>query len=185
MAAIILFVQGLTPGIAASQDFSLAVYGGQMTKETWFNAFSAGTEIADANIVVVAASWTFSRFWDGKLTCELEGQLGKYFGDQDNWEINLPIVGLRWHRFPWDNHLATSFALGIGPSYATQVPEVEIEIGGESHQWLIHWYGELTFGPPASSWEVLLRLHHRSSGFGLVVDAGGSNTLSAGIRYRF
>jgi hypothetical protein len=53
-----------------------------------------------ATIVVAAGSWTFSRFFDGKLSSELEIQVGKYYGDQDHWEFNLPVLGFRWHRFP-------------------------------------------------------------------------------------
>jgi hypothetical protein len=111
--------------------------------------------------------------------------VGKYFGEQDNWEINMPILGLRWHRFPWDDHLATSIAWGIGSSYATQVPKVELETNFSSSKWLIYWFLELTFGPPTANWEVLTRLHHRSNGFGLVAEDGGSNAVCAGLRYRF
>ena len=66
-----------------------------------------------------------------------------------------------------------------------RVPDVELETNSDSSRWLIYWFGELTFGPPASGWEVLFRLHHRSDGFGTIADDGGSNTVCAGIRYRF
>jgi hypothetical protein len=154
--------------VIADQEYALTLYSGYMTKEVWFNTISHDTVFAHANIVVVAASWTFSQWWHGKLAWELEGQVGKYFGAQENWEFNLPIVSFRWHPFPWDPLVDTSFAWGIGPSYATREPEVEIDISDETSQWLIYWYGEVTFGPPAASWEVLFRLHHRSGGFGLV-----------------
>jgi len=180
-----MFLLGVSPVIALAQDFALAIYAGQLTKEKFESAISPEAEFADATIVVAAGSWTFSRFFDGKLSCELEAQVGKYFGDQDHWEINLPIIGFRWHRFPWDDHLATSFAWGIGPSYATEVPAVEMETNESSNRWLIYWFGELTLGPPTANWEALMRLHHRSDGFGTVADDGGSNALCAGIRYRF
>ena len=180
-----MFLLGVSPVIALAQDFALAIYAGQLTKEKFESAISPEAEFSDATIVVAAGSWTFSRFFDGKLSCELEAQVGKYFGDQDHWEINLPIIGFRWHRFPWDDHLATSFAWGIGPSYATEVPAVEMETNESSSQWLIYWFGELTLGPPTANWEALMRLHHRSDGFGTVADDGGSNALCAGIRYRF
>lgn len=81
--------------------------------------------------------------------------------------------------------MATSLAWGIGPSYATEVPPVERETNDSSSRWLIYWFGELTLGPPAADWELLLRLHHRSDGFGTVADDGGSNALCAGVRCRF
>ena len=81
--------------------------------------------------------------------------------------------------------MATRLSWGIGPSYATELPAVELETNGSRTRWLIYWYGELTRGPPAAGWEQLLRLHHRSDGFGLVAGDGGSNALCAGVRCRF
>lgn len=177
---------GVFPAVALAQDFALAVYGGRLTREKWERAVLPDADFADATILTAAGSWRFFRFFDGKLSCELEVQVGKYVGDQDHWEFNLPILGLRWHRFPWDDRLATSLAWGIGPSYATRVPEIELETNdGSSSQWLIYWFGELTLGPPTAGWEILLRLHHRSDGFGFVADDGGSNAVCAGLRYRF
>jgi hypothetical protein len=183
--AALVFLLGVVPAIALAQDYALAIYAGRLTKEKWEQSILPDAEFADATIVVAAGSWTVARFFDDKLSCELEAQVGKYFGNQDHWEFNLPIIGFRWHRFPWDRYVATSFAWGIGPSYATEIPPIEIETSGSSSQWLIYWYGELTLGLPAAAWEALLRLHHRSDGFGTVAEDGGSNTVCGGIRYRF
>jgi len=185
LVALIVYLLGVTPGVTLAQDFALAIYGGRLTREKWEGALSPDADFADATIVVGAASWTAFRFFDGKLSCELEAQVGKYFGDQDHWEFNLPILGFRWHRFPWDDHLATSLAWGIGPSYATRVPEIELETNDDSSRWLIYWFGELTLGTPTANWEVLMRLHHRSDGFGTVADDGGSNAVCVGIRYHY
>jgi hypothetical protein len=176
---------GITPGVSLAQDFAMAIYGGQLTREKWEGSITPGADFADATIVVAAATWDLFRFFDEKLSCELEVQIGKYFGDQDHWEFNLPIFGIRWHRFPWDRYVATSFAWGIGPSYATSIPKIELETNESSSRWLIYWFGELTFGPPSANWEVLMRLHHRSNGFGLVAEDGGSNAIGAGLRYHF
>ena len=185
LAALLACLMGIAPGIVLAQDLALAIYGGRLTREKWEGAISPDADFADAVIVVAAGSWTALRFFGGNLSCELEAQVGKYFGDQDHWELNLPLLGFRWHRFPWDDHLATSVAWGIGPSYATRVPEIELETNDDSSRWLIYWFGEMTLGPPTANWEVMLRLHHRSDGFGSVADEGGSNTLGAGVRYRF
>jgi hypothetical protein len=183
--AALVFLLSVVPAIALAQDYALAIYAGRLTKEKWEQSILPDAEFADATLVVAAGSWTVARFFDDKLSCELEVQVGKYFGDQDHWEFNLPIIGFRWHRFPWDRYVATSFAWGIGPSYATEIPPIEIETSGSSSRWLIYWYGELTLGPPAAAWEALLRLHHRSDGFGTAAEDGGSNAVCAGIRYRF
>ena len=185
LVAALVFLLGIIPAIALAQDYALTIYAGRLTTEKWEQAILPGADFADATIVVAAGSWTVARFFDGKLSCELEAQVGKYFGDQDHWEFNLPIIGFRWHRFPWDRYVATSFAWGIGPSYATEIPPIEIETSDSSSRWLIYWYGELTLGPPAAGWEVMLRLHHRSDGFGTVAEDGGSNAVCGGIRYRF
>lgn len=184
-AACMLMASMIGGGTTAAHEFALSVYGGQLTKEKWERALLPDAEYSNATLFVVAGTWRFSSLWDGRLLLELEAQVGKYFGDQDHWEFNLPIVGFRWHRFPWDHLLSTSFAWGIGPSYATQIPEIEIETNDESSRWLIYWFGELTFGPPTAAWETLLRLHHRSDGFGTMAEDGGSNAVCAGLRYYF
>ena len=120
------------PAIALTPDYALTIYAGRLTKGKWEQSILPGADFADATIVVAAGSWTVARFFEDKLSCELEAEVGKYFGDQDHWEFNLPIIGFRWHRFPWDQYVATSFAWGIGPSYATEIPPIEIETSGSS-----------------------------------------------------
>jgi len=176
---------GLTGLCGAADDWSLSFYAGRMTNEVWEDTLSTSVSYADSGIVVAAGAWTFKRYFKDALSLELEVQVGKYFGDQDNWEFNAPILMLRWARFPWQRRLATTFAWGIGPSYATETPEVEVSVKGGSQQWMVYWVGELTLGPPKGKWALLLRLHHRSGAFGLVADEGGSNTLAAGIKVFF
>jgi hypothetical protein len=185
LIAPILLLLVVFESVGLAQDCGVSLIVGQLTKEKWEDAILPDADYADATIVVAAGSWTPFRFFDDKLSCELEAQIGKYFGDQDHWEFNLPIIAFRWHRFPWDRYLATTIAWGIGPSYATEVPPVELETNDDSSRWLIYWYGELTFAPPVASWELMLRLHHRSDGFGAVAEDGGSNAVCAGLRYRF
>ncbi len=79
----------------------------------------------------------------------------------------------------------TSAAFGLGLSYATELPEVEVEIEGESQQLLIYWVMELTAGPLRSPWAVSLRLHHRSVAWGLMADEGGMNAVGLGVRWKF
>ncbi|WP_155303912.1 hypothetical protein [Desulfosarcina widdelii] len=181
----ILILLVVFESVGLAQDYGISLIVGQLTEEKWEDAILPDADYADATLGVMAGSWTPFRFFDDKLSCELEAQIGKYFGDQDHWEFNLPVIALRWHRFPWDRYLANTIAWGIGPSYATEVPYVELETNDGSSRWLIYWYGELTFAPPVASWELLLRLHHRSDGFGSVAEDGGSNAVCTGLRYRF
>ncbi len=65
------------------------------------------------------------------------------------------------------------------------MPEAEVEIEGESHQWLVYWVAEITAGPVNAPWALSLRLHHRSVAWGLMGDDGGMNAMGLGLRYRF
>ena len=51
------------------------------------------------------------------------------------WEFNGLIIA-RWRLFPWDKYLDTSFAIGDGISYATEVPEIEEKKDTDSGRWL-------------------------------------------------
>ncbi len=174
----------MEPTIAAAHEHTWAIYGGILTENSWEKSLKPDADMAEAYVVVVAPSWTFYWLFEKKISLSVEAQLGKHFAGQDHWEINLPIVGFRWHPFPWNAHVDTSFAWGIGPSYASQIPEIELINSDKSHHWLIHWYGEFSFGPPSADWEFLARLQHRSDGFG-ALHGGSSNALCAGLRYRF
>ena len=183
---VIVFSMAVTGKAVSGDDFAVTVYGGRMTDDSYSETLSGGADFISAYVFVGAFSWTFARYLDEALSLELEAQVGKWWGDQDNMEFNLPVA-MRWSKFPWNHNVATSFAFGIGPSWATDEPEGEIERHDETQQFLVYWFGELALGPPASSWAWVFRLHHRSGAFGLVADQGdgGSNTLAAGLKYRF
>ena len=170
----------------AEKYFAVTVYGGRMTDSDFGDTLTGQADFVDAYIVVGALAWTFARFYENALSLEIEGQVGKWFGDQHNWEFNLPVA-VRWSKFPWGDYVATSLAYGVGPSYASEEPEEEIELNNSTKKFLVYWFGELTLGPPESNWAASLRIHHRSGAFGLVEEQGrgGSNTLAAGVKYRF
>lgn len=163
---------------------AVSLFGGVLTADHWGRALDPwAVEFRDSNILGVALSRRLSP--PGRaLSFEIEGQAVRHFGEQDHWEFNLPLVG-RWDRFPWDDTVDTSFAFGLGPSYASEVPPVEVERSGTSQRWHAYWFAELEFGPPRSAWSGLLRLHHRSDAFGLIPDGSASNVLAIGLRRRF
>jgi hypothetical protein len=174
--------------VAQQYDWTGTVYIAAVSSErTWQHVIKDpfGADYADAYLFAAALSRPYASFLDDRFRLEAEGQLVYNFGDQDHWELNSVPVIARWRRFPWSEHVATSVAFGLGLSYATEVPEVEVALEGESHRWLIYWVLELTAGPPHSAWEVSLRLHHRSVAWGLMGDNGGANAMGLGLRYRF
>jgi hypothetical protein len=169
--------------VARAADFAFTLYAGRTTSNNYQEVVSPN--FVDAYLVDGALAWTAKRFFHRALSLEVEGQVAKYFGGQHHWEFNLPVVAGRWHRFPWNNKVATTVAWGIGPSYASSVPRIEQEIHGSSVRWLVYWFAELTLGPPKSRWAMVLRLHHRSTAFGAVAEKGGSNTLALGVKVGF
>ena len=166
-------------------DFAFTLYGGRLTDDNWRDSLRGEADWVDAYLLVGALSWTFYRPRHRWWSLELEGNLGRYAGDQDHWEFNGPIATARWHRFPWRDTLNTSLAFGLGLSYASEIPPVEVELDGSSEQLLLYWHIEASFGLPDREWEAIFRLHHRSTGYGLFGETGGGNAFTAGLRLRF
>ena len=184
-AALILFMPACA--LADVGDWYTTVYGARIsTQPGWEDIIidAPGTEFVDSYLATVALSRQYAERKQGALAIEAEGQVVYHFHDQSLWEFNaLPIV-LRWKRFPWSERLSTSAAFGLGLSYATELPPVEVALEGESHQWLVYWVMELTAGPVDSRWAVSLRLHHRSVAYGLMGKDGGMNAVGLGLRFR-
>jgi hypothetical protein len=169
-------------------DWYVTVYGARIsTQPGWEDIITDafGTEFVDSYLAAVAVSRQYAVHKDGALALEAEGQVVYHFHDQTLWEFNAIPILLRWRRFPWSDRFDSSAAFGLGLSYATEVPPVEVALENESHRLLIYWVMELTAGPHGAPWEVSLRLHHRSVAYGLMGDEGGMNAVGLGLRYRF
>jgi hypothetical protein len=164
-------------------------YAGRISaEETWHEVLMKpySDNYADAYLVTGA----YSRAWrlsdDGALRSESEVNLTYNFGRQDHWELNVAPITLRWQRFPWSERVKTSVAFGLGLSYAFDFPEVEYELENDTQRLLLFWQLEITAGPTQGPWSAVLRLHHRSPGWGVMgVSDGGMNAPSLGFRYEF
>jgi hypothetical protein len=170
-----------------TSELALTGYVGRITTvNAWHDIFMHPNdlEFADAYLATVALAHPLRRYHEDDLGLEAEGQVVYNFGDQSHWEFNA-LLAARWYRFPWNDSVATTLAFGAGLSWATEVPEVEVELEGASEQLLIYWHLEMTFAQPGAPWAVNLRLHHRSGGFGLLADDGGMNALCLGLTRRF
>lgn len=173
------------PRTVTATDLAMTVFAGRITGvSAWHDIITQPDDLdwQDAYFFAGALSYTWAHYFEDAMSLELEGQVVRHFGDQHLWELNLPVVA-RWQRFPWNDSIATSAAFGIGPSYTTKVPPMEVELEGESQRFLYHWFLELTLGPPDADWTTSFRLHHRSGGFGSIANEGGSNALTIGIRF--
>jgi hypothetical protein len=174
-------------GADALRPDALTVYAARISAEpTWHdvlrNPFS--TNYTDAYLVAAALSREYAHRADGALRIEFEGNVAYNFGEQRHLEFNVAPIVLRWQRFPWSHRVATSAAFGLGLSYATDLPEVELALEHDTQRLLAFWLLELTAGKPDSPWSFVLRLHHRSPVWGLMgVEDGGMNAPGIGFRY--
>ena len=185
-ASLVLLLSPL-PCVGANGDWSTTLYAAAISSQPgWEDIIidAPGTRFVDSYLFTLAMSRQYAERKEGALTFEAEGQVVKHFGDQDHWEFNAVPFVLRWHRFPWSDRVATSAAFGLGISYATELPPVEVQLEGESHQTLVYWVLEMTAGPADARWAASLRIHHRSVAYGLMGDEGGMNAVGLGVRCR-
>jgi len=182
-----LGVPARAPAAETGDRGAWTLYAGRMSGErAWEDIVSGPTNVKwTENTYLVVGAYARRLPWTlGGFDWEWEGQVARYFGDQDHWEFNSPVIA-RWTRFPWRERVATSAAFGLGLSYASELPPVEVELEGSTERLLVYWVMELTAGPPRADWAVSLRLHHRSVAFGLMGEEGGMNAVALGLRRRF
>ena len=101
-----------------------------------------------------------------------------------------PYIMARWSNFPWSNTIRTTFGLGGGLSYATDIPSIEINPNDPNGNYsgLLHYIAlEATFAlPKYKDWQLVYRLHHRSGVFGLMqAENSGNTAIQIGIRHYF
>lgn len=180
-----------TAAATATKDYDWAFTG----YVAWLSGDQLGdmmvfkAKLSDNKVWVAALSRRLLTFYKD-VDWELEGQIGKHGGgdaDMHHWEFNA-LTSLRWNRFIWDKYVDTSFAAGLGLSYATEKPQFEIEEHDATNRLLAYILVELAFSPPSNpKWAGVLRIHHRSSAYGTFEEdiQGASNSLGVGIKYRF
>jgi hypothetical protein len=160
------------------------LYGGAYTKSELEDDLVFDYHFTDDTYIIVGALarelWRYEDF----ISFEVEGQLGKYFGQEHQGQINGLII-VRWLKFPWDQYVDTSFAVGDGLSYNTHTSDVEKDDDEDAGRWLNYLMFEVTLGlPKYPRWDFVYRIHHRSSIRGLI-GAGASNFVTAGFKYAF
>ncbi len=188
LAALTTLLMLTVLGSAGAETFRNAVnlYGGELTANHWEEFFNPTRELdfQGTHLAAVTLARNIGSYRQ-KIAFEVEGQIVRHFDEQDHWEFNL-LAAARWEEFPWDRHVDTSVAFGLGPSWASEKPPTEIKNEGDTEQLLVYWMLEFAFSlPKRPHWAFITRIHHRSEAYGLVADRGGSNALAVGIKYRY
>ena len=192
---VVLMIMGWTslllgPASALASDeeqWFVSFYAGQYTDTNLGEILTFDTEMEGSNVYVLSFGKELG-VYKGLIGYEIEGQVAWHTGKQTHKEVNAAFT-LRWLPFPWDRYLDTSLAFGNGLSYATSDPELEIRESNKdkTNQFLYYILVETAFVVPRyESWDLFVRIHHRSSVYGLMGGIEtGSNFLGVGLRYRF
>lgn len=184
-AVALLVARGASAQGWPVMERQVSLFAGQHVANTWQHVFDFSRELewADAGLVGVAYGKEWRRQESSRFSWGFEFQTVGQFGDQTHMEFNLPAV-VRYD-LPQPLPILRSLAFLLGLSYATEVPEYEVESRGESQQLMAYWAMEAEFGPASSANSLFTRLHHRSGAFGTVADGGGSNVIVLGLRHRW
>ncbi len=183
---MMIFFLCLSKVRSAERPWGICVYGGQWSNNRIGEILSFQTNFEKSYVWAASVSRKVMSLSDF-LDVEVEFNSAFHSGLQSHMEINAACV-LRWQKFPWNHLVKTSLAYGLGPSVAFQRPPIEDRERRGPTFCLVFMPVELTFGMPEtcrSPWEIFLRIHHRSGAYGVVSDSGGSNFITAGVRYRF
>jgi hypothetical protein len=179
---------GLFVGTAqAAEDdarWFVTVFGGVSLSRHYTETLRSpwDSESTDQGIGALTLSREIGRVFGRRIAFEVEGLYAYHFGDQRYHEVGAAVYA-RWHDFPWNDHLKTSIAFGIGPSYVSILPDMEAAKGHTS-KLLNQANLELTFAlPKYENDQLLFRFQHRSGVFGLLDDAGDASTFIV-IGYR-
>jgi hypothetical protein len=172
---------------SAEDEWFVSFYTGQYSNTALNEIVRFNTDFERSHVYAISLGKELGTYKDS-IRYEVEGQVAWHSGKQTHGEVNAAFT-LRWLPFPWDRYLDTSFAFGNGLSYAASEPELEIREGDEkeTNQLLYYILVELAFTVPQyHSWDVFVRIHHRSSVFGVIDGIStGSNFVGMGLRYRF
>ena len=167
----------------ADGEWQHTFFSGSLTEAAWEKAINP-SEVRFAGSGLVGAGLGWDRaFGSRPLRYGFEAQAVKHFGKQDHLELNLPLV-LRYSRNLKQPFEFSGAAFGLGLSYATKVPQVEVDRSGASQRLFFYWMAEVEFATRAPDTSTYFRLHHRSDGFGILDVDSGSTALVLGWRKR-
>jgi len=93
---------------------------------------------------------------------------------------------VRWLDFPWNHYIGTSFAMGVGLNFSSELYTIDQERHPGMHRsrLKINWPIQMTFALPSYPDDQLMVyiIHHSG---GRLLDHGGLNALGIGYRRDF
>ena len=159
-------------------------FTGTVTTNRWHEIFDPGKlDLAGSGLLGVGVGWE-RQIRDSRFSYGFEAQAVGHFGHQDHFEFNFPVILRYTPNRPFPRRLESA-AFGIGLSYATKIPQVEIDRKGASQKSYVYWMAEAGFATNLPDAKVYFRLHHRSDGYGLFKVSSGSTALVLGLRRSF
>jgi hypothetical protein len=181
--------QDSAPKRPPADERSIGAFAGFLTTNSFDEILFKPWEIepTDPGLAGLALVWPVGRVFSlgkGTLSFAIEWQLVRHFSYQNFWETSLP-GSVRYRPGAPFLGVMDGFAFAIGPSYTSNDSPHEGRFGAV-RRGLIYWYLEVDhlLGPDKSG-SAFLRLHHRSSGYGLMGTSGSSNALVIGYRHSF
>ena len=148
-------------------------------------------EVGKGGFVGAAMSRQLVRFWDYFW---LEAEAGAGFRFEPSHDYYSPeawgAIFLRFDGFPWNDVLRTSVGVSTGLNVVAELPPSETKYGQKSipsGAVLQHYLApEIAFSwPDKPEDELFIRIHHRSTGYGLFWNTStGSNVVAIGLRFR-
>jgi len=169
-----------------SKYWNVMVFGGRLSSEPMDQVLLLSGDYEDTGFVGAAAGYEFYR--NSLFSFEAEGGAGAMFGDSNGPQVWGALYA-RWHNFPWNETLKTSVAVSTGLNYTfKRMAYEERSAAPDPNRKLLHYFSpEVTFAlPSAPDTELVFRMHHRSSVYGLFdCRRCGSDTPTVGLRHRF
>lgn len=181
--------------LADQTRMHVLMYAGQFSPLKYHQVpFGVDWELKEQYMVAAGVGSELARFRELgpfriDLGLEAEGIAAQHWGAYGrNYQEYAGGLVLRWHLFPWSHVVPTSVAHGFGLSYATRVPEQEVQYRrGRSERLLGYLMWDVALSPPGHpELSAFFRIHHRSGAAGTFGGVyGASNYPCVGLRYNF
>jgi hypothetical protein len=175
-------------------------YVGATAREPFGDLFMGKFSRYGENIYALEAAYTLNqkniirRFFRPVFdVVQLAGNIAyrqDYINHDNDQEGNLYLIW-RFTRFPWNQYLKNTVAIGDGVSYAFHAPYADVEKGkpqSDFSRFLNYLMLEITFALPSQpNFELVLRMHHRCTAWGTFPGnaSAGSTNIGIGLRYYF